>query len=83
MSEGDNLAAQRQLQALVERIERLEAEKKGLTEDIGEVYGEAASNGFDKRLLRKLIAERKQDAKKRKEDEEVLDLYRAALGMFE
>ncbi len=73
--------AKDQLTAFVERIERLEEEKKGISDDIKEVYAEAKGNGFDVKVLRKVIALRKQDADERAEIEAILDLYLQALGM--
>jgi uncharacterized protein (UPF0335 family) len=69
------------LKAFVERIERLEEEKKALADDIKDVYGEAKANGFDTRIMRKIVSIRKQDRDKRIEEETILDLYLAALGM--
>ncbi len=69
------------LRAFVERIERLEEEKKALSDDIKDVYGEAKSNGFDIKVMRKIVSIRKQDRDKRIEEETILDLYLAALGM--
>ena len=69
------------LKAFIERIERLEEEKKALADDIKDVYGEAKANGFDARIMRKIVSIRKQDRDKRREEEEILDLYLAALGM--
>ena len=69
------------LLAFIERIERLEEEKKALAGDIKDVYGEAKANGFDVRILRKILSIRKQDRDSRVEEETVLDLYLTALGM--
>jgi uncharacterized protein (UPF0335 family) len=69
------------LRAFIERIERLEEEKKALTGDIKDVYGEAKANGFDVKIMRKIVSIRKQDRDSRLEEETVLDLYLAALGM--
>ena len=69
------------LKQFVERIERLEEEKAGLTEDIKEVYAEVKSNGFDVKILREVIKLRKLDAADRAEKETILDLYLQALGM--
>jgi uncharacterized protein (UPF0335 family) len=69
------------LRAFIERIERLEEEKKALAGDIKDVYGEAKANGFDVRIMRKIVSIRKQDRDSRIEEETVLDLYLAALGM--
>ncbi len=73
--------AQGQLRSLVERIERLEEEKKTIAGDIKEVYAEAKGNGFDTKVLRKVIAIRKKDQAERQEEEAMLDVYLAALGM--
>jgi uncharacterized protein (UPF0335 family) len=69
------------LRAFIERIERLEEEKKALSDDIRDVYAEAKGNGFDAKVLRKIVSIRKQDRDKRREEEEILDLYLSALGM--
>jgi uncharacterized protein (UPF0335 family) len=69
------------LRAFVERIERLEEEKKALSGDIKDVYGEAKANGFDVKIMRKIVSIRKQDRDSRIEEETILDLYLAALGM--
>jgi uncharacterized protein (UPF0335 family) len=73
--------AKAQLKALVERIERLEEEKKALSEDIREVYAEAKGNGFDTKALRVVVSLRKQDTDQRREHEALVDLYREALGI--
>ena len=70
-----------QLRALVERIERLEDEKKAIMEDIKEVYGEAKGNGFDTKILRQVVRIRKLDKSERMEQEAILDTYLHALGM--
>lgn len=70
-----------QLKAFIERIERLEEEKKTISDDITEVYSEAKGNGFDAKILRKIVALRKQDANERRETEEILETYLRALGM--
>ena len=74
--------AKGQLKSLVERIERLEEEKKALAGDIKEVYGEAKAHGFDTKILRKVIGLRKRDRQERAEEEAMLDLYLSALGMI-
>jgi len=81
MSDPAGFAAE-QLKSFVERIERLEEEKKALSDDIKDVYGEAKANGFDTKILRQVIRLRKQDADERHEQETILDLYLAALGMI-
>jgi uncharacterized protein (UPF0335 family) len=74
--------AQGQIRSLVERIERLEEEKKTIAGDIKEVYAEAKANGFDTKILRKVISIRKKDRHEREEEEAILDLYMQALGML-
>ena len=71
-----------QLASIVERIEKLEDEKAMLAEDIKEVYAEAKANGFDTKILRKIVALRKQDADKRREEQAVLAVYMTELGML-
>ena len=73
--------AQDQLRAFVERIERMEEEKKAIADDIKEIYAEAKGNGFDTKVLRQVIRIRKQDRNERLEQEAILELYMAALGM--
>ena len=70
-----------QLKAFIERIERLEEEKKAIADDIKDVYGEAKGNGYDTKVLRTVIRLRKQDATEREEQDAILDLYKTALGM--
>jgi uncharacterized protein (UPF0335 family) len=77
----EDSVAQDQLRAFVERIERMEEEKASIAADIKEIYAEAKGNGFDTKVLRKLVAIRKQDANERAEQEAILELYMAALGM--
>ena len=80
MAEAQSIARE-QLKSIVERIERLEEEKKALADDIKDVYAEAKGNGFDIKIIRKIISLRRQDRDKRIEEETILDLYLAALGM--
>jgi len=68
------------LKAFIERIERLEEEKKAIADDIKDVYAEAKGNGYDVKIMRKIISLRRQDENKRREEEEILDLYLSALG---
>jgi uncharacterized protein (UPF0335 family) len=70
------------LKAFVERIERLEEEKKALADDIRDVYAEAKANGFDTKALRQVVRLRKQDVEERKEQEAILETYLQALGML-
>jgi len=69
------------LKSFIERVERLEEEKSALAEDIKEVMGEAKSVGFDVKTIRKIIRLRKMDEEKRREEEDLFDIYKAALGM--
>ena len=78
--ETGGIAADR-LRSLVDRIERLEEERKALGNDIKDIYQEAKSAGFDVKVLRQLIRQRKQEAAEIEEQETLLDLYRRALGM--
>ncbi len=73
--------AQGQLKSIIERVERLEEEKKTIADDIKEVYAEAKANGFDTKTLRKVVTLRKKDRAEREEEEAMLDLYLNALGM--
>ena len=70
-----------QLRSFVERIERLEDEKAALAADIREVYAEAKGNGFDTKIMRQVVRLRKMDNAEREEQEELLDLYKRALGL--
>ena len=74
--------AEGQLKAIVERIERLEEEKKTIAADIKEVYAEAKGNGYDIKILRKVISLRKKEPGERMEEEAMLDVYLQALGMM-
>ena len=69
-----------QLKSLVQRIERLEEEKRTIAADIKEVYGEAKGTGYDVKILRKVIAIRRRDMNERMEEETLLDLYLQAVG---
>jgi len=75
-----NGTAQTQLKSIIERVERLEQEKAEIAEQIKEVFAEAKGNGFDVKVLRKIVRIRKQDRAKRMEEEAILDLYLSALG---
>lgn len=81
MTAGSNGIAPEQLRAFLERIERLEEEKRATADDIKEVYLEAKGNGFDTKIMRKIVAMRKMDADKREEQSAILALYCEALGM--
>ncbi len=70
-----------QLKSIIERIERLEEEKKATADDIKDVYAEAKANGFDTKVLRRIVSLRKQDRDERMEQEAILELYMQAMGM--
>jgi len=70
------------LKSFVERIERLEEEKTALMEDIKEVYAELKGVGFDAKTVRKVVSLRKMEHEKRREAEQLLDLYKSAIGLF-
>jgi uncharacterized protein (UPF0335 family) len=74
--------AKDQLKAIIERIERLEEEKKTISDDIRDVYAEAKGNGFDVKALRVVVRMRKQDKDERAEQEAILETYLHALGMI-
>ena len=74
--------AKDQLKAFIERIERLEEEKKTISDDIRDVYAEAKGNGYEVKALRQVVRLRKQDADERKEQEAILETYLQALGML-
>ena len=78
---ADHGIARDQLRAFIERIERLEEEKKAIADDIKEVYAEAKGSGFDTKVMRTIVRIRKQDRNERAEQEAILDLYLHALGM--
>ncbi len=79
--EGSEEVNSKHLRAFIERIERLEEDKKALADDIKEVYAEAKGNGFDVKIMRKIVSIRKQDRDKRIEEDAILELYMAALGI--
>jgi uncharacterized protein (UPF0335 family) len=81
MADGSGAIAPAKLKSFIERIERLEGEKAELAEDIREVYAEAKSEGFDTKIMRQVIRLRKLEVQERREQEELLDTYRKALGM--
>jgi uncharacterized protein (UPF0335 family) len=79
--EGTTAFAQGKLRSFVERIERLEEEKAGLAEDIKEIYAEAKGTGFEPRIMRRIVKLRKMDPEKRREEDELMELYKAAIGL--
>jgi len=74
--------AKDQLKAVIERVEKLEEEKKAIGDDIRDVYAEAKANGFDVKALRTIVRMRKLDADERQEQEAILETYMHALGML-
>jgi len=77
---SENVAAY-ELRLLIERIENLETEKQGITEDINDVYAEAKARGYDAKIMRQIVKLRKMEAHDRAEMEAILDTYKAALGL--
>ncbi len=75
-----NTTAQGKLKSLIERIERLEEDKAAVATDLKEVYAEAKGEGFDTKIVRKVVRLRKQDKAKRQEEEALIDLYISAIG---
>ncbi len=78
---GSGTVASGQLKSLIERIERLEEERKAIADDIRDVFAEAKGQGFDTKIMRQVIRLRKKDTAERQEEEALLDLYLHALGM--
>lgn len=78
-----NMGSADQLRLFIERIERLEEEKKGIADDIRDVYAEAKGTGFDSKTIRAIVKLRKMDEATRREAEALLDTYKAALGMLD
>ncbi len=81
VTDSAQTVAASQLRSIIERIERLEEEKKTISDDIKDVYAEAKGTGFDTKALRSIVRLRKKDQNERQEEEAILDLYKAALGM--
>jgi uncharacterized protein (UPF0335 family) len=77
---SDNVAAD-QLRLFIERIERLEEEKKGIADDVKDVYAEAKANGYDAKTMRAIVRLRRMEKNARQEAEALLDTYKAALGL--
>jgi uncharacterized protein (UPF0335 family) len=81
ITETSQTVAAGQLRAFIERVERLEEEKKTIADDIKEVFAEMKGTGFDTKAVRAILRLRKQDQAERQEAEAIMDLYKAALGM--
>lgn len=77
---SDNISAE-QLRLLIERVERLEEEKKGISDDIKDVYAEAKSTGFDVKTMKRIVALRKMEKHHRDEADMLLETYKQALGL--
>lgn len=73
--------ADARLRSFIERVERLEDEKAELAEDIKEIYGEAKANGYDPKIMRKIVRMRKMDVDKRREEEALVEVYKLAVGL--
>ncbi len=82
MSDAPAGFAKEQLKSFIERIERLEEEKKAISDDIKDVFAEAKANGFDVKALRTILKLRKEDEDERKEHDAIVELYCQALGIF-
>lgn len=78
---GSSGVAKDRLKSFIERVERLEEEKKAISDDMKEIFAEAKGEGFDVKIIRMIIRIRKQDSNERAEQEAILDLYLHALGM--
>lgn len=83
MEDEENLqtVAGEQLRSFIERVERLEEEKKTISDDIKEVYAEAKGTGFDTKAIKQIIKLRKKDKSEREHEESILDLYMSSIGM--
>jgi uncharacterized protein (UPF0335 family) len=77
---GENVSAN-QLRLFIERVETLEAEKKGIADDIKDVYAEAKATGFDTKTMKAIVRLRKMEAQARQEAEALLETYKAAIGL--
>jgi uncharacterized protein (UPF0335 family) len=77
---SSGLSAER-LRSIIKRIEKLEEDKAAVGEDLKEVYSEAKGTGFDVKIIRKIVAMRKMEVEKRREQEELIELYKSVLGM--
>jgi uncharacterized protein (UPF0335 family) len=81
MADAGGIAADR-LKSFIERIERLEEEKAAIAGDIKEVYSEAKSSGFETKIMRQIVRLRKMEPQERNEQEQLLDVYKQAIGMM-
>lgn len=83
MAESSGEISSERLKSFIKRIEKLEEDKAAVSEDLKEVYAEAKGTGFDTKIIRKIISLRKMELEKRREMDELLDLYKSAIGMDE
>lgn len=81
MSDGSNGIAGDQIRAIIERVKRLEEEKRTIAEDVKEVYAEAKGNGLDAKVIRKIVSLRRKQLEARREEAAVMSLYLEAIGM--
>ncbi len=81
MSGAGHNSADDRLRLLIERVERLEEEKKGIADDVKDVYGEAKAVGYDPKIMRKIVALRKMKPDDRREQQLILETYANALGL--
>lgn len=81
-AQGHNSVAKEQIKSIVERVERMEEEKKVIADDIRDIFAEAKGNGMDVKALRTIVRMRKQDANERAEQDAILELYMQAMGMI-
>lgn len=82
-SGDDGSVSGQRLNSFIQRIERMEEEKKALAEDIRDIYAEAKATGFEPKIIRKIVSLRKANLEKRREEAELLTLYMSAIGMVE
>jgi uncharacterized protein (UPF0335 family) len=81
MADSSTEISSERLKSIIKRIEKLEEDKSGIADDIREVYSEAKGIGFDVKIIRQIVRIRKLEVEQRREQEELLELYKAALGM--
>lgn len=81
MAETSGEISSERLKSFIKRIEKLEEDKAAVGEDLKEVYAEAKGVGFDTKIIRKVVSLRKMEVEKRREMDELLDLYKSAIGM--
>jgi uncharacterized protein (UPF0335 family) len=81
MPDASGSVSSERLRSFIKRIEKLEEDKAAVSEDLKEVYAEAKGTGFDTKTIRKIVSIRKMEVEKRREQDELLDLYKSALGM--